>query len=110
VRGHFRGARILKVVAVVAVAAAALGFGVMLLWNSLTVDLFGWHKISFFQAIGILILSRVLFGGFHGGGGRMHFRQRMMERYEKMTPEEREKFRQGMRCGHRPSAGPEAAV
>ena len=81
---------------------ALFGFVVMRLWNWLMPALFGWHLITFWQALGVLILSKILFGGFKGGPGRhMYWRRRMMERWEQMTPEEREKFRQGMRgrCG-----------
>ena len=49
------------------------------------------------QAIGLVILSKILFGGFHGGPRGMHWRHRMMERLDKMTPEERERFREGIR-------------
>jgi hypothetical protein len=55
---------------------------------------------SFWQALGLLVLSKLLFGGFRPyprGGPR--WRRRMMERWEQMTPEEREKFKQGMRHG-----------
>lgn len=86
------------------------GFVVMLLWNWLMPALFGWRPIGFWQAIGILVLSKILFGGFHGHHGRhMHWRHRMMERWEQMTPEEREKLRQSMRgyCG---SQEPQAAA
>jgi hypothetical protein len=75
---------------------AAFGYVVMRLWNWLMPELFGWHVIGFWQAIGILVLSKILFGGFHGrhaGRGRMHWRQRMGERWGRMSPEEREKFR-----------------
>jgi hypothetical protein len=78
------------------------GFIVKSLWNWLMPALFGWHLITFWQAVGLLILSRILFGGFRGGyGHRGRWRHRMMERWEQMTPEEREKFRQGFRgrCG-----------
>jgi hypothetical protein len=79
------------------------GYGVMRLWNWLTPTLFGWHQITFWQALGILVLSKILFGGVRGPrrGGRMRWRRRMMERWHHMTPEEREKFRQSMRgrCG-----------
>ena len=79
---------------------AVAGFVVMQLWNWLTPALFGWHAITFWQALGILVLSKLLFGGFRGRPGwRSHSRHRMMERWEQMTPEEREKFRQGMRHG-----------
>lgn len=74
------------------------------LWNWLLPPLFGWRQITFWQALGILALSRILFGGFGGHGCyRSDYRRRMAERWEHMTPEERERFRQGMRgrwgCG-----------
>ena len=71
---------------------------VMRLWNWLLPPLFGWRQITFWQALGILALCRILFGGFgRHGSGRSNFRRRMAERRERMTPEERERFRQGMR-------------
>ena len=75
---------------------------VMQLWNWLLPALFGWRQITFWQGLGLLALCRILFGGFGGGGGhRSKFQRRMEERWERMTPEEREKFQQGMRsrCG-----------
>ncbi len=85
---------------------------VKVLWNWLLPPLFGWRLISFWQAIGILALSRILFGRIGGRGfGRSRFRGRIRERWEGMTPEEREKFRQGMRgrCGFGPPAEPKQA-
>jgi|SRR5882672_2328000 len=83
---------------------------VMHLWNWLAPTLFGLRQINFWQALGLLALCRILFGGFGMGGGghrnsrrRMHgrigerIRERVDERWEEMTPEQREKFRQGMR-------------
>ena len=83
---------------------------VMHLWNWLLPALFGWYQIAFWQALGLLLLCRILFGGWGGsGGGKGHMRhrirermaermgERMRERWEKMTPDEREKFRQGLR-------------
>ena len=79
---------------------------VRLLWNWLLPSLFGWRQITFWQALGVLALCRILFGGFgcHGGPRsriRRRVADRMAERWEGMTPEERERFRQGMRgrCG-----------
>ena len=75
---------------------------VLHLWNWLLPPLFGWHLITFWQALGILVLCRILFGRIGGRGFyRSNFRRRMGERWEHMTPEEREQFRQGMRgrCG-----------
>jgi hypothetical protein len=79
------------------------GEAVKLLWNWLLPTLFGLRSITFWQAIGLLALCRILFGGFRlGGSPRSRIRRRMTERWEQMTPEEREKFRQGFygRCGH----------
>lgn len=100
----------LKFLLLVVVAGAAFGVAVMLLWNWLMPTLFGWTQIGFLQALGLLILGRMLFGGLgRRGGGHWGWRHRMMERWNRMTPEEREKFRAGFRsrCGHaepRPSA------
>jgi hypothetical protein len=74
---------------------------VMHLWNWLLPPLFGWRQITFWQALGLLALCRILFGGWGGHGpgrsGRPNFRSRMKERCENLTPEEREQFRQRMR-------------
>lgn len=92
-----------KIALLVALAIAVVSFVVMSLWNWLMPALFGWQLISFWQALGLLVLSKILFGGFRGRPGYgMHWRRRMAERWEQMSPEEREKFRKGMRgrCGH----------
>jgi len=82
------------------VACAVFGLIVMSLWNWLMPPLFGWRLITFWQALGLFLLSKLLFGGFRGRPGyRMHWRRRMMERWQQMTPEERDKFRRGMREG-----------
>lgn len=74
---------------------------VMHLWNWLLPALFGWRLITFWQAVGLLVLCRILFGRWGGHGPRMNMRRRMAERmderWERMTPEEREKFRQSWR-------------
>jgi uncharacterized membrane protein len=86
-------------IAPVGLAAVALfGFIVMSLWNWLAPAVFGAHTVTFWQALGLLILSRILVGGLGGGhGDDRHGRRRMTEQWEQMTPEEREKFRQGLR-------------
>jgi Ca2+/H+ antiporter, TMEM165/GDT1 family len=92
----------LKIALFATLVVAVLSFVVMGLWNWLMPPLFGLHLIDFWQAAGLLLLSKILFGGFRGGPRRhMYWRHRMKERWERMTPEEREKFRQGMRgrCG-----------
>jgi hypothetical protein len=84
------------------VAATVFGFIVMGLWNWLGPAVFGARTITFWQALGILVLSKILFGGFRGRPGYGgHWRRRMSDRWAQMTPEEREKFRLGLanRCG-----------
>ncbi len=101
---RYRLLRVLKIALFASVAVAVLSFIVMNLWNVLMPGIFAVRAISFWQALGLLVLSKILFGGFRpypGGGPR--WRRRMMERWEQMTPEEREKFKQGLRrgCGTR---------
>jgi len=90
-----------KVLLIVTVAIGVLSFVVMNLWNWLMPTLFGRPLITYWQALGLLILSRILLGGFHGRPGPppLHWRRRILERYEQMTPEERERFRQGLKSG-----------
>ena len=94
--------RITGFVVMVALAVVLFGFLVMLLWNWLLPPLFGWQPLGFWQALGVLALARILFGGFHGrrGGWHGHWRSRLHERWEQMTPEQREQFRAGLgrRC------------
>ncbi len=100
--------KVVKIIVLVAVACVVFGFVVMSLWNWLMPPIFGLTPITFVQAIGLLLLSKLLFGGFHrhgGGGWNRHrgWKRHMEARWAQMTPEEREKFRAGMRgwrgCG-----------
>jgi hypothetical protein len=86
----------------VIVAAAVLSFVVMHLWNWLLPPIVGWKAITYWQALGLLVLCKILFGGFHrhGHGGRLEWKRRMEERWAQMSPEERERFRAGMRGRH----------
>ena len=71
---------------------------VLQLWNWLLPPLFGWRQVTFWQALGLLALCRILFGGFgRHGSGRSNYRRRMAERWERMTPEEQERLRQSWR-------------
>ena len=77
----------MKVALFVTTGTAVFGFMVMSLWNCLMPTLFGWRLISFWQALGLLLLSKILFGGFRGRPVQhLHWRRRMMERWEQMTP------------------------
>ena len=66
----------------------------MILWNAILPKVINVKRINYWQAIGILILCRLLFGGFRPGGyGRSGWRSRSWrEKWIKMTPEERQKF------------------
>ena len=75
---------------------------VMQLWNWLLPPLFGWPQITLLQGFGLLVLCRILFGGFGGGGGggnqpkhispkdRERFRERMRDRFCERTEEAQE--------------------
>lgn len=88
-----------KIAVVVIAGLAALGFITMSLWNWLMPSLFsGVHQIDYLHALGLLVLCRILFGGFRGGrGGHCHERR---QRWEQMSEEERKKFKEGMRGMH----------
>lgn len=86
------------------------GLLVMLLWNAILPSvILSVGKLNYWQAIGLLILSKILFGGFKGrpnnGDGRFRGAQKWREKLHNMTPEEREKFRNEWRerCGKRRS-------
>ena len=102
----------IKIVFGITAFVLLFGFGTMHLWNWLVPSLFHGPIITFAQAIGLLILSKILFGGFggkHGRGGRCgshgrsDWKYKMQERFSNMTPEEKEKFKQRFkeRCGNK---------
>ncbi len=47
------------------IAATAFTFALMLLWNWLMPVIFGLTVITFWQALGLLALSKILFGSAH---------------------------------------------
>jgi hypothetical protein len=81
---------------------AVISYVVMLLWNNLLPNILNVNVITFWQAMGIFILCKILFGfGRHGGGGSWGARK-MVERCKQMTPEERQQFKEEMKqkmCG-----------
>ncbi len=73
---------------------------VMWLWNWILPDLFGFGELTFWKAAGLLLLSKILFGGFHKhGGGRGHWKSgghwkhKMKAKWDSMNDEERAEFR-----------------
>ncbi|ASU32988.1 hypothetical protein [Mucilaginibacter xinganensis] len=84
-----------------------ISFVVMSLWNCLLPDILHVAAITFWQAMGIFVLCKILFGFGKGGGpgkwggGAPWMRRRMEEKFKAMTPEEREKFKEKWQnCGH----------
>ncbi|MDR1517515.1 MAG: hypothetical protein LBS52_05425 [Dysgonamonadaceae bacterium] len=76
---------------------AALGAVVMYLWNGIVPTVIGWGTITYWQAFGLLVLCKLLFGGFrckgngcHRHKGR-HFRK-MKEKWNDMSEDERCEF------------------
>jgi hypothetical protein len=101
-----RGRWVVKGAAFVVLALAflaAFSWVVMSLWNWLVPALFHGPVVQYWQAVGLLVLSRILFGGLRGRGGwHGHWRQRMWrERWANLTPQERERMREHFqrRCG-----------
>ena len=85
---------ILAFVGLVAIGGAI----VQALWNWLLPAIFGWREITFWQALGMLALCRILFGGLGGHGGRrVRVDGGTGGHWGRMTPEERERFRQRIR-------------
>ena len=97
-----RGKKLILLATVVPIAILIVvgigGGSVMLLWNWLMPEVFGLPRLSFWQGFGLLALCRLLFGGLglHSHGGSS-MRRRMAERFEGMTPQERERIQQAMR-------------
>ena len=58
------------ILGIVGVAAliTLFGFVAMWLWNALMPEIFGLATLTYWQAVGLLILSKLFFGGFGGGG------------------------------------------
>lgn len=77
---------------------------VMWLWNALLPDILGVKEVTYWQAMGILVLSKILFGNFGGGGSKSHHngsKNKFRQKWKSMTEEERAEFKQQWRnrCG-----------
>lgn len=71
----------------------------MFLWNSLMPGIFHLPLLNYWETAGLLILSRLLFGfgGHHWRRPMDNRRNHFREKWEKMTPEDREKFSEHLR-------------
>lgn len=89
--------RVAGFILIAAAAVLLLTFIVMTLWNSILTPVLNVRSIDFAQALGILVLSKILFGGFRGGGWRgrgRYWNSEIRTKWQSMTPEEKEKFKQ----------------
>lgn len=78
--------------------AVLLSFLVMWLWNQVLVPVTGVNSVNYWQAAGLLLLSRILFGGFKGGPwkggpGRHRSHSHWKEKWQNMSDEEREQIK-----------------
>ena len=92
--------KILTIILLCILAVLAVGTVIMFLWNWLVPPLFNGPEIGFWQALGLFILAKLIFG-FGGGrcrkGGPYAWKHRYYEKLASMTPEERERFKEKMK-------------
>ena len=96
--GRFKKNRMTGFILLLIAMAAIASWVIMLLWNNvLTAAVAGIKLINFWQAAGILVLAKILFGGKFGRRHPHHrsdkWRNKLLEKWETMNDEEREKFR-----------------
>jgi hypothetical protein len=95
-----KGFKIVKWTVVCALFVVLVGYITMTLWNWLVPSLFNGPAISFLQALGLLVLSKILFGSFGGkkcgNHGPAQWKHRYYEKLSSMTPEEKERFKSRM--------------
>jgi hypothetical protein len=110
IKGIIKG---ICIAAVIALAIFGFSYITMELWNWLMPDIFGLKMITYWQALGLLVLGKILFSGFgkgghskcghHRGWGKHRggmWKKRWEEKMANMTPEEKEKFKKGWgNCG-----------
>ena len=96
-----KGKWILKWVLAGTVFLLLVGTITMFLWNWLVPFLFNGPELTFLQALGLLLLAKILFSGWGRGhcrnGGGPSWRHRYYEKFSSMTPEDRERFKSRMR-------------
>jgi hypothetical protein len=87
---------VVKLLVVAVIFFAGFGQAVHYLWNWLMPEIFGLHPITYWQSIGLLGLTWLLFGGFGWlGGPRRRFSGGPMgRRLRHMSPEQRDRFLQ----------------
>jgi hypothetical protein len=89
--------KIALIILLVLLAIALFGWVTMSLWNWLIPALFNGPVLTFWQALGLLVLSKILFSGIGGKGGGHHkgrWKHNWRKKLSRMSPEERERFKQ----------------
>jgi Ca2+/H+ antiporter, TMEM165/GDT1 family len=96
-----RPIRFLLFIPLIAIGVFVFGEVVMILWNGVLTPVLNVHTVTFWQGLGILALSKVLFSSFNGRGRSRgdYWKQRMM--WTQMTPEQKEKFKEEWKCRSR---------
>ena len=96
-----KGLFFLKIVVLVTLGVLAVGFVTMFLWNWLVPELFNGPIITYWQALGLLVLSKLIFSGFsgkrHGHGQSPYWKYRFYEKFKNMPAEQREEFKRKMK-------------
>ena len=96
-----RGGRILLWVLFGLLIITLVTFVTQQLWNWLIPSLFNGPVLTFWQTLGLLVLSKILFGGFgkkhHHDKAPFTWKKRLREKFSAMTPEERETWKDKMR-------------
>jgi len=90
------GKFILLFIILAPIAVFLFGSLVMWLWNDVASPVLHVDTVTFWQALGILVLAKILFSSFSGRSRRDYRKERMM--WNNMTPDQREKFREEWRC------------
>lgn len=95
-----KGLKVIKIIVVCALFIVLFGYVTMTLWNWLIPPLFNGPAITFSQALGLFLLSKILFSGFGGKGcnrGPSHWKNRYYEKLSGMSAEDKERFKARMR-------------
>jgi len=96
-----KAVKILGMIVIGFIAVFVFGIATQYLWNWLVPALFAGPVITFWQALGLLALSKILFSGFGKGGGyngrwKSRWKSHWQEKWSSMTPEDQERFKQKM--------------
>ena len=91
--------KVALIILLAVLAIAAFGWITMSLWNWLIPELFNGPVLTFWQALGLLVLSKILFSGLGKEGGHRHghWNRRWKNRLSHLSPEDRQRFKQMMK-------------